>query len=68
MSGIVFINGNVVMERRFGTDSCDFTVITNPFDQSLDFCQGEAITPFEFKLESNCNSSSLRCIRFTRWN
>ena len=38
---------------------CDITIINNPFDQSLDFCLGEAITPFEFRLESNCNSSSL---------
>ncbi|MEN8812549.1 MAG: thrombospondin type 3 repeat-containing protein, partial [Candidatus Arcticimaribacter sp.] len=33
--------------------SCDFTVLTNPFDQSLEFCLGEAITPFEFIIESN---------------
>ena len=58
VSGIVFIDGNC-NGTGSGTDSCDFTVITNPFDQSLDFCLGEAITPFEFRLESNCNSSSL---------
>ena len=38
---------------------CEFAIVNNPFDQSLDFCLGEAITPFEFRLESNCNSSSL---------
>ena len=38
---------------------CDITIINNPFDTELSFCQGQAITPFEFKLDSNCNSSSL---------
>ena len=38
---------------------CDITIINNPFDTELSFCQGQAITPLEFKLESNCNSSSL---------
>ena len=39
--------------------SCDFTIVANPFDQSLEFCPGKAIPPFEFIVESNCSSSSL---------
>ena len=58
VGGLIIIDGNCG-DNGAGSGSCDFTVITNPFDQSLDFCLGEAITPFEFKLESNCNSSSL---------
>ena len=58
VGGLIFVDGNCG-NNGSGSESCDFTVITNPFDQSLDFCLGEAITPFEFKLESNCNSSSL---------
>ena len=60
LSGLIFIDGNCGDNGAgSGSDSCDFTVVTNPFDQSLDFCLGEAITPFEFILASNCNSSSL---------
>ena len=58
VGGLIIIDGNCG-DNGAGSDSCDFTIVTNPFDQSLDFCLGEAITPFEFKLESNCNSSSL---------
>ena len=60
LSGIILIDGNCGDNGTgSGTDGCDFTLITNPFDQSLDFCLGQPITPFELKLESNCNSSSL---------
>ena len=60
VGGLININGNCGDNGAdSGSDSCDFTIVTNPFDQSLDFCQGQAITPFEFKLDSNCNSSSL---------
>ena len=58
VGGLIIIDGNCG-DNGAGSDSCDFTIVTNPFDQSLDFCLGEAITPFEFKLDSNCNSSSL---------
>ena len=58
VGGLIIIDGNCG-DNGAGSGSCDFTLVTNPFDQSLDFCLGEAITPFEFKLESNCNSSSL---------
>ena len=60
VGGLLTIDGNCGDNGAgSGSDSCDFTIVTNPFDQSLDFCLGEAITPFEFKLDSNCNSSSL---------
>ena len=60
LPGIITIDGNCGDNGTgSGTDGCDFTLITNPFDQSLDFCLGQPITPFELKLESNCGSSSL---------
>ena len=59
VGGLIFIDGNCGDNGTgSGTGNCDFNVITNPFDQSLDFCLGQPITPFELKLESNCNSSS----------
>ena len=59
IGGLIVIDGNCGDNGTgSGTGNCDFNVITNPFDQSLDFCLGQPITPFELKLESNCNSSS----------
>ena len=60
MGGLIIVDGNCGDNGTgSGSDNCDFTVVTNPFDQSLDFCLDEAITPFEFKLQSDCSSSSL---------
>ena len=60
VGGIIIVDGNCGDNGTgSGSDNCDFTVLTNPFDQSLEFCLGEAITPFEFIAESNCSSSSL---------
>ncbi|MGB1450011.1 MAG: BspA family leucine-rich repeat surface protein, partial [Flavobacteriaceae bacterium] len=39
--------------------SCEIAIINNPFDQSLNFCLGEAIAPFELEIRSSCTTTSL---------
>ena len=56
--GMITIDGNC-NGAGTGNESCDFSIIKDPFTEVLSFCVNEAIEPFTLEISTNCTTTGV---------